>query len=187
MGNCDSAKIKIFYIGHNPHFSYLIQETGIDNVSIKYVGKIFLWNIQKRTREGGNVDMIIRSENENLVRYADIKVCTGRHEEDNTVWRLEVDFFMNNDSFLILTVRLPAEGETLEKYHFILSSKMFLKLVKREKLEVENNHWVLNIPYSELQKLTSKKKGIRFSKRLNTFRPFFNKWDVITKWVNNSP
>lgn len=63
VGNCDSAKIKIFYIGHNPHFSYLIQETGIDNVSIKYVGKIFLWNIQKRTRECGTVDMIILETN----------------------------------------------------------------------------------------------------------------------------
>ena len=42
----------------------------------------------------GKVDMIIRSEEGENVRYADIKVCSAKKEADTVNWNLEISFFL---------------------------------------------------------------------------------------------
>jgi hypothetical protein len=130
----------------------------------------------------GKVDMIIRTERDNLVHYADIKVCQGRLEKKSIIWKLEISFFMDNESFLILTVRLPEEDETLEKHHFILTSKQFLEIMKDEKIEVKDDMWILTASYNELKRLKIKKKSPRFSRVVETLQPYFDNWDTITEW-----
>jgi hypothetical protein len=130
----------------------------------------------------GKVDMIIRTEKNNQVHYADIKVCQGRLEKKRINWRLEIDFFMDNESFLILTARLPEEDETLEKHHFILKSKDFLEIMKKQKIEVEDGMWILSVSYNELKRLITKKKSPRYSRVVEALNPFFDNWDIITEW-----
>ena len=76
----------------------------------------------------GKVDMIIRSEDGESVRYADVKVCVGKREDDKIVWKLEISFFMENESFIVLAVRLPEENGIYEKHHIVLESKKFLQM-----------------------------------------------------------
>ena len=130
----------------------------------------------------GKVDMIIRTERDNQVHYADIKVCQGRLEKKSIVWKLEISFFMDNESFLILTVRLPEEDETLEKHHFILESKDFLHIMKSEKIDVKDNFWILNVSYNDLKRLKIKKKSPRLSRVVEALQPYFDNWDTITEW-----
>ena len=106
----------------------------------------------------GKVDMVIRSEIDEVVRYADIKVCTGVPKEDQIVWEIDFSFFLKNESFLVLSVRLPEEDERMEKHHLIVKSKAFLKIVKREKIPIKESNWILSIPFSDLQLLTKKKR-----------------------------
>ena len=49
----------------------------------------------------GKVDMIIRTEIDEKVRYADIKVCTGILEVDQVVWKFDFAFFLKNESFWV--------------------------------------------------------------------------------------
>lgn len=135
----------------------------------------------------GKVDMIIRTDTDKHVRYADIKVCTGRKEDQNVTWKLEISFFMNNKSFLILTFRIPAkDDDTLEKNRFIIDSESFLKIMKKEKVASKDNLWILTLPYSELQYINSKKKTSLKSKLLKSLHPHINKWDIIVKWARNT-
>ncbi len=132
----------------------------------------------------GKVDMIVRSDKNQHVRYADIKVCTGRREKQKIVWKLEISFFMNNESFLILSFRLPTEDETLEKHHFIIRSDQFLEILKKEKIMSKENYWVLSLPYSELQQLDKKKQKNLKSKLVKALRPYFDKWATIANWAH---
>ncbi|UCG03045.1 MAG: hypothetical protein JSW11_03465 [Candidatus Heimdallarchaeota archaeon] len=130
----------------------------------------------------GKVDMIIRSENGDLVRYADIKVCTGIRKGDNVVWELEIGFFMNNESFIILAVRLPDENESFQKHHMILESKKFLQIVKKRRMKTKDDKWVITLPFSDLQILNKTKKA-KISKPLTrSLKPFFDNWDCLLEW-----
>ncbi|MHA2174782.1 MAG: hypothetical protein ACXAB2_14120 [Candidatus Hodarchaeales archaeon] len=130
----------------------------------------------------GKVDMIIRSDTNNHVRYADIKVCSGKLEKDKIVWTLEIGFFLNNDCFLIITFRIPDENGDLEKHHFILSAESFLEVVKKEKIAVKDNNWILQLSYLDLQKLNKEKSPTRLGKLIKAFIPYYEKWDIIVKW-----
>jgi hypothetical protein len=130
----------------------------------------------------GKVDMIIRTEKNKKVHYADIKVCSGVLDKKNVVWKLEISFFMGNESFLILTVRLPEEDDILEKHRFIIGSKTFLKIVKKEKLEVKEDNWILKLPYNELKQLLIEKNPTKLSRLTEAFSPFFDNWDTLTDW-----
>ena len=134
----------------------------------------------------GKVDMIIRSDKNEHVRYADIKVCTGRKEKQKIVWKLEIAFFMNSESFLILSFRLPTEGENVEKHYFIIESDAFLEIMKIEKVISRDNYWVLSLPYSELQQIDSKKQTNKRSKIVKALRPYFDKWEIIVNWAHNA-
>lgn len=130
----------------------------------------------------GKVDMIIRSEIDEIVNYADIKVCTGVQKEDQIVWKVDFSFFLKNESFLVLSVRLPDEDERMEKHHLIVKSKTFLKIVKREKITMEDSNWVLSLPFSDLQQLTKKTKSKKLPKLINAFKPFFDNWQIFVDW-----
>jgi hypothetical protein len=133
----------------------------------------------------GKVDLIIRSENGDLVRYADIKVCTGVRKGKNIVWELEIGFFMNNESFLILAVRLPDEDESFQKHHIVLESREFLQIVKKHKMKTKNDKWVIALPFSDLQ-ILKEKSNTKISKPLTkSLEPFFDNWDCLLEWRSN--
>ena len=133
----------------------------------------------------GKVDMIIRSENGDLVNYADIKVYTGTRKGANVVWELEIGFFMNNESFLILAVRLPDENESFQKHHFILESKVFLQIMKKHRMKTKDDNWILTIPFTDLQVLNKQSK-IKISKPLTrSLKKYFDNWDCLLDWRNN--
>ncbi|MHA2075714.1 MAG: hypothetical protein ACW97X_13925, partial [Candidatus Hodarchaeales archaeon] len=84
----------------------------------------------------GKVDMIIRSENGDKVHYADIKVSSGiKTNEEIITWGLEISFFMKNESFVILTARLPEKDDSFQKHYFIIHASEFLSIVKKQKLK----------------------------------------------------
>ncbi|MCK4847952.1 MAG: hypothetical protein KAT16_02895 [Candidatus Heimdallarchaeota archaeon] len=128
------------------------------------------------------VDMIIRTEVDEIVRYADIKVCTGVLEDDRIVWKFNFSFFLKNESFFVLSVRLPDQEEIMRKHHIILESKTFLEIIKKEKITVEDNKWILSLPFSDLQQLTEKKRSKKLPKLVNAFKPFFDNWKIFVKW-----
>jgi hypothetical protein len=130
----------------------------------------------------GKVDMIIRSENEDLVRYADIKVCTGVQKGKNVVWELEIGFFMNNESFIILAVRLPDDDGSVQKHHMVLASKEFLKMVKKHRMKTKNDKWVITLPISDLQILKSKSKAKLTKPLARSLKPYFDNWDCLLEW-----
>ena len=131
----------------------------------------------------GKVDMIIRSENGDEARYADIKVCSGtKNKEETVTWELEINFFMKNESFIILTVRLPEEDESFQKHHFIINSSEFLSITKKQKLKTDNNKWILSVPYSDLLIINKKSKKKLSSVISKTLRKYFDNWDIILHW-----
>lgn len=130
----------------------------------------------------GKVDMIIRSESEDLVRYADIKVCTGVRKGNNIVWELEIGFFMNNESFVILAVRLPDEDESFQKHHMVIESRKFLQIVKKYKMKTKNDKWVITLPFSDLQILNKQSKGNLSKPLARSLKPFFDSWDCLLEW-----
>ncbi len=133
----------------------------------------------------GKVDMIIRSENGDEARYADIKVCSGtKNKEETITWELEINFFMKNESFIILTVRLPEEDGTFQKHHFVISSSKFLSIVKKQKLKTDNNKWILTIPYSDTIAICKKSKKKLSSKISKTLKKYFDNWDILIEWRN---
>lgn len=134
----------------------------------------------------GKVDMVIRSDMNNYVRYADIKVCSGKLEKEKIVWSLNTGICLNNDCFLIFTFRIPDTEGDLEKHQFILTSKTFLALVKKEKVLVQDNNWILRLSYNDLQKLNTGNIPSRSTKLINSFIPFYENWDVIVKWRDQS-
>ncbi|MFX0014166.1 MAG: hypothetical protein ACFFB2_06725 [Promethearchaeota archaeon] len=130
----------------------------------------------------GKVDMIIRSENGDRVRYADIKVCTGVRKESEVVWELEIGFFMNNESFIILAVRLPGKDEIVEKHHIVIESKKFLKLVKKHKMKTKEDKWIIELPFSDLQILNQQSTN-KISKALaKSLKEYFDNWDCLLDW-----
>ena len=133
----------------------------------------------------GKVDMIIRTETDEKVRYADIKVCTGVLEDNQIVWKFSFAFFLKNESFIILSVRLPEQDGKMKKHHIIVDSKTFLKIVKREKIHVEDDNWILSLAYSDLQHLTGKKRSKKLSKIVNAIKPFFDNWEIFVNWKEN--
>ncbi|UCG89841.1 MAG: hypothetical protein JSU57_05110 [Candidatus Heimdallarchaeota archaeon] len=133
----------------------------------------------------GKVDMVIRSENGDLVHYADIKVCTGLHKGANIVWELDIGFFMNSDSFIILTIRLPEEDETFQNHHFVLESKEFLRIAKKHRLRTRNDKWIVGLPFSDLQILNKQSKS-KLSKSLTrSLKNYFDNWDCLLEWQSN--
>lgn len=130
----------------------------------------------------GKVDMVIRSDMNDHVRYADIKVCSGKLEKEKIIWSLNVGIFLNNECFLILTFRIPDKEGDLEKHHFILTSDTFLDLMKKEKVTVKDNSWILRLSYIDLQKLNAEKTPARVTKRIKVFIPYYENWDAIVKW-----
>ncbi|MFX1282202.1 MAG: hypothetical protein ACFFB5_01045 [Promethearchaeota archaeon] len=137
--------------------------------------------------DSGKVDMIIRSENGDLVHYADIKVCTGLQKETKVVWELEIGFFMNNDSFIILAMRLPEEDETFQKHHFVIESKTFLQIAKKHRIKTKNDKWIVSVPFSDLQILNNQSNS-KLSKSLaRSLKPYFDNWDCILEWQSNPP
>jgi len=129
----------------------------------------------------GKVDMIIRSEDGREVRYADIKVCTGKKSNNELIWELEISFFLNNESFIILTARLPDVKGKIEKHYFILNSKEFLEMSKIHKLETQNDKWILKVPFKDLLSLTNAKRSTS-TKIVNSLAVHFNNWDVLIDW-----
>lgn len=131
----------------------------------------------------GKVDMIIRSENGDEARYADIKVCSGtKINEDTVTWELEINFFMKNESFLILTIRLPEEDETFQKHHFVISSSEFLSIVKKQKLKIDRDKWILTVPYSDIIAINKKSKKKLSSVIGKTMKKYFDNWDILLDW-----
>lgn len=132
----------------------------------------------------GKVDMIIRSENGENVRYADIKVCTGVRKDDDVVWKLEVGFFMNNVSFLILAIRLPDEDEIYKKHHIVIDSKKFLEIAKKHRLKVHKNNWILRIPFEDLQILNTQSKENVSKAITRSVKEYFDNWESLLEWQN---
>ena len=128
------------------------------------------------------VDMIIRTEVDEIIRYADIKVCTGVLKDDQIVWKFAFSFFLKNESFIILSVRLPDKEGIMKKHYIIADSKSFLKIIKKEKIPIEENKWILSVSYSSLQKLTEKKRSKKMSKLVKAIKPFFDNWDIFEEW-----
>ncbi|MFX0050222.1 MAG: hypothetical protein ACFFAJ_05675 [Candidatus Hodarchaeota archaeon] len=133
----------------------------------------------------GKVDMIIRSEDGEQVRYADVKVCAGRREDDNIIWELEISFFMDNLSFIILAVRLPEENGVHEKHHFVLESKKFLQIAKKHKIKVENEVWVVSLPFSDLQVMNKQSSSKISTSLARSLRKYFDNWDSLLEWRIN--
>jgi hypothetical protein len=133
----------------------------------------------------GKVDMIIRSENNDLVRYADIKVCTGLRKGAKVTWELEVGFFMNNVSYLILTVRLPEADETMEKHHFVLEAEEFLKIAKKQKMKVQDDKWILTGPFADIQVLNNQCKSKKIRPLSRSLKKYFDNWDCLLEWRSN--
>ncbi len=155
---------------------------GIDELDTQL--KLFQMGVETFSpyASSGKVDMIIRSENGDLVRYADIKVCTGVQKDDNIVWELEIGFFMNNESYLILAVRLPDEDELFQKHHMILASKKFLQIVKKHRMKTKNDKWVITLPFSDLQILNTKSKAKPSKPLTKSLKSYFDNWDCLLKW-----
>lgn len=129
----------------------------------------------------GKVDMIIRFEDAGKVRYADIKVCTGKKSNNELIWELEIAFFLNNQSYIILTARLPNTQGKTEKNYFILSSKEFLDITKTHKLETQNDKWILKVPVKDLLLLT--REGPSTSSRIvNKLAAHYNNWNALVGW-----
>ncbi len=130
----------------------------------------------------GKVDMIIRSENGELVRYADIKVCSPEKTEETVTWELEISFFMNNESFIILAIRLPDDEEIMQKHHFVMSSNDFLNIAQKLKMETEEDKWKLSLPLSDMA-LIKKGAKTKYSEKISkVLRPFFDNWDILLDW-----
>ncbi len=130
----------------------------------------------------GKIDMIIRSDNGEIARYADIKVCSAKKDDENVIWKLEVSFIMKNDSFIILPVRIPDDDGTMIKNHFVMNSENFLQIAKECDLKVQNDTWVISIPYKDLlvlMKSTKKKFTTPLAKLL---KDYFNNWNLILDW-----
>jgi hypothetical protein len=147
--------------------------------------KLFHLGVESFSPYAGNgkVDMIIRSENGDTVKYADIKVCTGIIQGEETItWKLEINFFMQNESFVILTARLSDEDESIQKHHLVIKSSAFLSIVKKQKLKTENDKWVLTIPYSDLQIINRKSKKKLTSKLSKALKKHFDNWDILLDW-----
>lgn len=130
----------------------------------------------------GKVDMIIRSENENLVRYADIKVYSGIREGTSVTWELEVSFFMNNVGFLILAIRLPEADETFQKHHFVIEAEEFLKIAKKYRIKVEDDKWILTLPFSDLQVINNQSKSKKIRPLSRSLKNYFDNWDCLLEW-----
>ncbi len=131
----------------------------------------------------GKVDMIIRSENGDSVRYADIKVCSGVKTDDNTLtWELDIGFFMQNESFIILTARLPENDKSIQKHHFIIESSEFLSIMKKHKLITKNDKWILAVPYSDIELINKKSKKKLTSAISKAMKKYFDNWDVLLDW-----
>ncbi len=130
----------------------------------------------------GTVDMIIRSENNDLVRYADIKVCTGVRKGTKVTWELEVGFFMNNVSFLILAIRLPEANETFEKHYFVLEAEEFLKIAKKHRMKVQDDKWIITVPFSDLQVLNKQSKSKKIEAMSRSLKKYFDNWDCLLEW-----
>ncbi|MHA1215249.1 MAG: hypothetical protein ACTSPG_08115 [Candidatus Hodarchaeales archaeon] len=130
--------------------------------------------------------MIIRSENGDKVRYADIKVCSGKRIKDRMTWKLEISFFMNNQSYIILTVRVPDKEGVVKKNYFVIESKQFLKLAKDDILKTENDMWILSLPYKDLLILSGNSKGT-LSKLGKALKEWFNDWTCLLDWRVNPP
>ena len=130
----------------------------------------------------GKVDMIIRSENGDLVRYADIKVSSPEKTEETVTWELEISFFMNNESFIILAIRLPDDEGIMQKHHFVMSSNDFLNLTQKLKMETEEDKWKLSLPLSDMV-LIKKGAKTKYSNKISkALMPFFDNWDVLLDW-----
>jgi len=157
---------------------------GIDELDIQL--KLYQMGVESFSpyASTGKVDMIIRSENGDLVRYADIKVCTGIREGSNIVWELEIGFFMNNESFIILAVRIPDDDESFQKHYIVIESKKFLQIVKKHRMKTKNDKWVISLPFSDLQILNKQSKTkAKLSKSLTrSLSLFFDNWDCLLDW-----
>lgn len=147
--------------------------------------KLFHLGVESFSPYAGNgkVDMIIRSENGNTVRYADIKVCTGKIKDEETItWKLEISFFMQSESFVILTARLPDEDESIQKHHFVIKSTDFLSIVKKQKMKTKNDRWIIAIPYSDIQIINRNSKKKLTSTLSKELKQYFDNWDVLLDW-----
>ncbi|MHA1972033.1 MAG: hypothetical protein ACTSW1_03500 [Candidatus Hodarchaeales archaeon] len=160
--------------------------TGLDELDTQV--KLFQLGVESFSpyASTGKVDMIIRSENGEKVRYADIKVCSGNKINDHMIWKLEISFFMNNQSFIILTARIPDKEGVIAKNYFIIDSKQFLKLTKDKVLKTENDKWVLSLLYKDLLILSGNTKGT-LSKLGKSFKEWFNDWTCLLDWRINPP
>ncbi len=158
---------------------------GIDELDIQL--KLYQMGVESFSPYAGSgkVDMVIRSENGGLVRYADIKVCTGLKKGSNIIWELEIGFFMDNESFIILAIRLPEEDETFQKHHFILESKNFLQIAKKHRMKTKNDKWIVTLPFSDLQ-ILNKQSNSKLSKSVaKSLKNYFNNWDCLLEWQSN--
>ncbi|NHJ01905.1 MAG: hypothetical protein EAX86_07150 [Candidatus Heimdallarchaeota archaeon] len=130
----------------------------------------------------GKVDMVIRSENGDLVRYADIKVCSPHKTEVDVTWELEISFFMSNESFIILAIRLPDEEGSMQKHHFVISSTEFLSLTKKHKMEIKEDKWILSLPIEDMELIKKGVKAKYTNKISKALMPFFDNWDLLLDW-----
>ena len=158
---------------------------GIDELDIQI--KLYQMGVESFSPYAGSgkVDMVIRSENKDLVRYADIKVCTGVQKGANVEWELEIGFFMNNDSFIILTIRLPEEDETFQKHYIILESKEFLQIAKKHRMKTKEDKRIVTIPFSDLQIFNKKSKSKLTKSLARSLKKYFDNWDCLLEWRSN--
>ncbi|MFW9854107.1 MAG: hypothetical protein ACFFFG_03575 [Candidatus Thorarchaeota archaeon] len=160
---------------------------GLDELEAQL--KLFQLGIESFTpyANQSKVDMIIRTDNGNLVRYADVKVCTGKSDSEKTVWKLPLSFCMTEDSFILFTFRLIEEEteQTVEKHYLVLKLQKFLEITEKHGIPIEDDHWVMSLPTSDINKfgVLDKKKKISFKAPLaRSLRQYLDVWKEFENW-----
>ena len=160
---------------------------GLDELGAQL--KLFQLGIESFTpyANQSRVDMIIRTDNGNLVRYADVKVCSGKSDGEKTIWELPINFCITENSFILFTFRTLAEEAELEveKHYLVLKSLQFLEVAKRHKIHVENNFWIMSLPATDvnLLGLLDQKENVSFKTPLaDSLHHYVDVWEEFEKW-----
>jgi hypothetical protein len=160
---------------------------GLDELDAQL--KLFQLGIESFTpyANQSKVDMIIRTDNGNLVRYADVKVCAGKSDGEKTVWKLPISFCMTEDSFVLFTFRLIEEEaeQTVKRHYLVLRSQKFLEIAKNHKFPVENDHWLMSLPVIDINKLGQLDKNEKSSFETplaKSLRQYVDVWEEFESW-----
>lgn len=160
---------------------------GLDELDAQL--KLFQLGIESFTpyANQSKVDMIIRTDSGNLVRYADVKVCPVTSDGEKTVWELPIVFCMTEDSFILFPFRsLAEEAEQANRKHYlVLKSQQFLEIAKKHNLHVENDLWIMSLPATDvnLLGLLDQQENVSFRTPLaDSLHKYVDVWDEFEKW-----